>query len=148
MIMMYMRNLLLIIGLLFTLNTMAQIGEVETVRKGTLIGVANEQGFPRLLKKDEQYILTYYNENLREIEDIKSITFTATEEELERLYQLFKEQYNRKDVRTVKVGENRLYLESEYDRLVVRVNHQDGTSSRLYIYPGELDPLFGKNEDN
>lgn len=142
---MHMKNLFLIIGFLFALNANAQIGEIETVKEGTTIGVANKQGFPRLLKKDEQYVLTYYNENLREIEDVKSITFRAGKEELERLYRFFKEQFSRDDVRTVTVGEARLYAESEFNRLEVRVQHRDGTSSRFNIYPGELDPLFGKS---
>lgn len=139
-------SIFFMISFLFTVNGKAQIGQIETVREGKVIGVANERGFPKLVKKGEHYLLSYYNENLRELEAIDFLTFHATEEELEKLHRLFKEQFSRSDERTVTVGEDRIYVESQYgQRLVIRVSHQDGTSSRFYIYPEELDPLFGKS---
>ena len=83
-----MKHLLFTITLLFTLSGFSQIGEAKKAKEYTTVGkVTNPYKWVTLeytmSGDDKLYILSFRNQEYTEIEDIGSIAFTATDEELD-----------------------------------------------------------------
>lgn len=136
----------LILFLLFAGVSFAQVGEAQSVEQSVVIGVANATGYPELelYPENNQYILSYINEEYKIINDFSSLSFTATDEELNRLYLLIKQQFNNKEEKKLILGNDVIYLITSKNRVTVMATHNNGSTTWFYIYPNELDKLFGK----
>jgi hypothetical protein len=128
----------------------AQIGEVETVDKGILIGTATgrENGMPELrkfkIKGEPVYVMTYRNLEYQNIIDIQNFGFTATPDELEYLYQFLKDGFNTNEDRFLSVGESKLSTIKSASSIAVFVRRTGKPEGYFYLSKKQLDRLFGK----
>lgn len=144
-------RLITILALVLSTNlTIAQIGKAEDIEKPTLIGTSlkSGSGLPRLeyIKRNGKrtYSITYRNLEYDNIKDIKSIEFEATDEELQYLYNFFKESFGRED-RTLTVGNARLVTNSsDENNMYVFVYYPNEPNGWFYLGANEVDRLFGK----
>ena len=147
-----MKNLLTLILLAFTITTFSQIGETKTIEERTYVGIANKGvGYPALSYKHYEgrktiYVLSYLNHEYNYIRDHKSTVFSATEEELNALYDFLIEGFDIKEARTIRVGSDEfwVYKMKNSSALRISVTHSKDTDGWFYITKRQLQKLFGK----
>ncbi|MCO5725544.1 hypothetical protein [Robiginitalea marina] len=143
--------LLLLLALLSSYLSSAQIGEVVTGRKGTLIGTGNGKidGLPELrlykINGEDYYVITYRNSEYNTFIDLQSFGFYATPQELEFLYNFIRDGLKSEERRTLKVGESTLMTNRFLSRQVAVHVFQVGKPDTYFLLNQNwLDRLFGK----
>ena len=109
-----MKKLLLVL-LFVPIFSFSQIGEVKNVPENILVGYNNKMTkFHKLfysITNDNQklYTLRYRNMKYQHIDEYDSFSFTASDEEIEYLYNFFLEQMSNKAGKTIELGKNMIF---------------------------------------
>lgn len=130
----------------------AQIGEGKEVEKPLLVGKATKTPFGTSLeyypRSDGRnyYVLTFKNLEYQKIDDIKSMFFYATDDELEYLFNYFIESLKDKETRTIDVGDQTLYLKKTAMsiRVTVTYNKDPEPDGWFWLSKKQIERLFGK----
>lgn len=123
----------------------SQVSKTQDHLEYEIVGVGNRFEFPVLKKaKDGHYIISYYNQKYPHLKIAENLSFTASDSELECLYQTLKEQFNKADYSDIDLDPYKLYLVTFEKYVTVMAKPKTGFTIYFRIYPDELDQLFGK----
>ncbi|TVZ14013.1 hypothetical protein [Maribacter sp. MAR_2009_72] len=145
-----MKNIIFFLSLILSSISFAQICNTQIYKEPVLIGRAGKSklSYPVLElikgKNANVYAITYQNAKY-EFTDLKTITFTASDDELDLLYSFFEEGlYSDKD-RSIDIGSNKINT-SLYRKgfEMIFVSHSDGTEGYFMLNPKQLRLLFDK----
>jgi hypothetical protein len=151
-----MKNLLMSLIILTSISANAQIREVETSKFediGKVGGVGAFVSSMSIMKDTAKggtntYLWMYNNLKYQTITDIKSIRFTATEEDFNNFYQFLQKQINadKGTEKDLELGKSRLNFKT-YKALGVSslMIYDYSSEGFFYITSKQLDKLFGKN---
>ena len=151
-----MKRVLLALLVLVSISVNAQIREVE---KSKLVEIGKVGGIGAFVSSmsvmadttkgaTNTYLWFYNNLKYRTITDIKSISFTATEEDFNGLYQFLQTQSNAEKgtQKDLELGKTRLNFKTIRALGVSSLEITDFTTGGyFYITSKQLDKLFGKN---
>ena len=141
----------LILLLSFSLSH-SQIGEGKLAEKPILVGKATKsKALPDLVYFENEtdknvYILSFNNLEYPSISDIKQITFIANQNELDTLYNFLLEGFKDKELRTIDVGSQTLYIKKTAMsiKITVKYNEKAEPDGWFYLSKKQLMRLFGK----
>ena len=150
-----MRKYITIILMCFAIFGKAQIGQKVETKKSTIVGkVAPLGAFKEELSYVESengllYTLSYNDLKFTAITDIKSISFYATANDVELLYNDMKGQFDKEVGQSYdfKLGEADIRVErSKYLGVPILTIYviKNGVQSFFYLTKKETDKLFGK----
>ena len=152
-----MKQVLFLLIFLSSITVNAQIQEITNNSKFTEIGKVGGGMGPfisslSVLKGEDgtnSYLWMYNNLKYTSISDVQSITFTATEEQVQRLYELLKSQLSAEkgSEKSLKLGDADVTFTTIKSLGVSSLNIsvlQSGVSSYFLISSKQLDKLFGK----
>jgi hypothetical protein len=150
-----MRKYITIILMCFAIFGKAQIGQKVETKKSTIVGkVAPLGAFKEELSYVESengllYTLSYNDLKFTAITDIKSISFYATANDVESLYNDMKGQFDKEVGQSYdfKLGEADVRVErSKYLGVPILTIYviKNGVQSFFYLTKKETDKLFGK----
>lgn len=146
-----MKNLFLLLFII-PLVSNAQIGEAEAVSEIVHVGYNNNMtkfhSLSYLIDNDgaKVYNLHYRNMEYQSIDTYESITFKATDKELDYLFNFLKEGINDKVGKTLKIGSSEIFVKQK-GKAVQIDNITVGTAkSYFWLLPKELERLFGKRK--
>ena len=149
-----MRTIILsLIALLSFTFSNAQIGEAKTLTSYETVGkLTNPYKYVELQKADfdgtTMYMLSYQNLEYQEITDIASISFEATNEELDYLYdELMKGTAMKKNDPEVSlnIGDGTLFISRAAAGQVRLMYKEDGVPFKwTWMSKGQLRKVFGK----
>ena len=149
-----MKNKILLFGIfLITSLTYGQIGASEEIKSWETIGIGNKIfGYPKLNKNKvgdkDYYAITYKNFEYPNIDDIKSLFFFATPDELEYLYDALQKGGHKKETTSIDIGEGRITVKKNAASIMVNVYHPLGeTDGWFFFTPKQLANMFGKKYD-
>jgi hypothetical protein len=119
-----------------------QVGEVQSVPETEVIGVADRNvGLPKLEVEKDLHFLSFYNLEYPSLREVETVTFYASPEEREYLYEVFKDQLKSKESKTITLGENELLLKKTMGSIRVTVLGHDAW---FYLSKKQVERLFGK----
>ncbi len=152
-----MKQVLIAIIFLSTFSANAQIQEVDSKSKYQEIGKVGGGMGPfvsslSILKGEDEtnsYLWMYNNLKYTSITDIKSITFKATELELQKLYEILKAQLasEKGSEKSLKLGDADVTFTTTKNLGVASLSVlviKSGISSYFLISSKQVDKLFGK----
>lgn len=140
-----------IVAMLCGAFTFAQIGESQKLEESVIVG---EVKMPykglEYYEIDGQkfYILSFRNAEYPSINDIRQLTFYASNEELEYLYQFLKNGFGNKEQRILDIGEDRITTNPYMGAIALTIYYKDGSKAWTDITKRQLDRLFEKNKYN
>jgi hypothetical protein len=144
-----MRLLLVVALFSVSISSYPQIGRAKTYDSPTEVG--RLYGGKHLLAYNDiggdkrQYILSFWNEEYVNIQDIKTLTFEATKEDFDYFYDFLRDGFNANQVRSLEVGNAEVVTYPDnLGYMNVAVNFKDGTSGKLIFSKRQLAKLFGK----
>ena len=146
-------KILTLSAFLITSLTYSQIGKSEELTSWETIGVGNKIfGYPKLKKNKvggkDYYALTYKNFEYQNIDDIKSLYFYATPDELEYLYDALQKGGHKKETTSIDIGEGRITVKKNAASIMVNVYHPPGeTDGWFFFTPKQLANTFAKKYD-
>ena len=144
-----MKKLLLIL-LCLPMIGFGQIGETTTITESIHVGYNNN--FTKLhslsyyVNEDgtKRYMLHFRNMEYQHIDTYDSFSFNATDEELEYVYNFFKEQMKNKQIKTLDIGGNTISA-SKMGKAVQISNISVGVPANYFwLLKKDLERLFGK----
>lgn len=138
---------LLLLFLFIGSNCFSQIGEVKDVQKIHHLGYNNNMTkFHSLSYTEEEngklYILNYRNMEYQHLDTFESISFYATDEELDYLFNFLKD-FNDKDGKTLEIGKSQIFVKKMGKGIQI-VNLTNKTKGWFFLLPKEIERLFGK----
>ncbi|MGM0931949.1 MAG: hypothetical protein ACQEWD_00740 [Bacteroidota bacterium] len=141
-----MRILVTIFAFCFYLSSNAQVGQAESVDEGEVIGIANKSvGLPKLekIKVEDQnlFILTFYNLEYIALKEIDNISFYASNEDINYLYNFLQDQLKNKESKTLLLGDNEIMATKVSSSVRIDILGKD---SWFYLSRKQLERLFGK----
>ena len=146
-----MKKLLLL--LMFTpLVSFSQIGEVKSVDdpEEILVGYNNKMTkFHKLsysVNSDNKklYTISYRNMKYQQIDEYGSFSFTATDEEIEYLYNFFLEQMSDKSGKTIELGENKIFARKVGKSVQISDITPGVIDNNFWLLKKDLERFFGK----
>lgn len=152
-----MKNFLLFLALLITVASSAQIREVEK-SKYEVIGKVSPGGMAFIssisvmrdtaVNGTNSYLWMYNNLKYTTITDIKSISFTASNEDFDSLYELLKTQLSAEKgtEKDLELGKSRITIKTIRNLGITSLTIYDLTGGGGYFYltAKQVDKLFGK----
>ena len=142
---------ILILFIFFTVNfTYSQIGTATKVKESITLGVANKMvGLPKLVfvksDDDKKYFnLSYYNLEYAAIKEIQTISFYATQEELDYLFNFFMSGFDSKDEQSIALGDDSIIITKVSSSIRVFVSHKNDIDGWFYLSKKQTERLFGK----
>jgi hypothetical protein len=115
------------------------IGMVSQYSPGQYIGAAYLAKL-KVIDGKQYYYLSWQNQKYTTIEDRISVTFFATEQELDGLFDAFKSVFKKGSKSELKVGDSSFYLEL-FSKQALYISTKDGY---FLVNPAGLHKLFGK----
>ncbi len=106
-------------------------------------------GYPRLdfYKKEDGnnlYYLTYINLEYAKIRDTKTISFYASQDDLEYLFNFLMDGFKTKETRSITLGEDEITIKKKSLSIIVSVYHSNSTNGFFYLSKRQTERLFGK----
>lgn len=141
-----MKSILVIVITFFTVSSYCQIGNSKELQKYYEVGGYGSNKLEYSIKDGiKNYILIYKNQEFAQISDMKSISFTATDEELEYLYQELKSMQSLESEKFLEIGNESIVVKPMSMKWInVYVNQASGLNGFFSLSPKQLDKLFGK----
>jgi len=142
-----------IVTILFTSFSFGQIGAAEELPQWETIGVGNKLlGYPKLEKAKigdkDYYALTYRNQEYTAIEDIKTLFFYATQDEINYLYDAIQKGGQKNESTSINVGEGRISVKKVAASVRFGMFHPLGeTDGWFWITPKQIANMFGVKYD-
>ena len=147
-----MKNIIYTLALLFSFSAFAQIGEAKDTPEVIMVGkVTNPYKWVTLQYtmsgEDKLYLLSFRNQEYTELEDIGSISFTATDDELDYLYKTFHSMLKaRGESKTIEIGDGKMVLNGIYNSFELYV-YKDGTPTKhTWLNKGQINKLFARKK--
>jgi len=144
-----MKKLLLVL-LFVPIFSFSQIGEVKNVPENILVGYNNKMTkFHKLfysITNDNQklYTLRYRNMEYQHIDEYDSFSFTASDEEIEYLYNFFLEQMSDKSGKTIELGENKIFARKMGKAVRISDTTPGVIDNNFWLLKKDLERFFGK----
>ena len=147
------KKFILSLFILFTIKiSFGQIGAVEEIAEKVQVGYNNN--FTKFHSLSYQkgdngikvYSLVYRNMEYDNVDTYETLVFTATDEELEYLYNFFKEGMKDKSGKTLELGEHKILVKKMGKGVQISDVSDYKTPNLFWLLPKELDRLFGKRK--
>ncbi|MCO5725545.1 hypothetical protein [Robiginitalea marina] len=144
-----MRFLFVIAFLSVSFSSHCQIGKAKSYENptevGRLYGGKHVLAYHDIGGGRRQYILSFWNEEYINVQDVKTLSFEATQEDFDYFYSFLLEGYKANKVRSLEVGNAELVTYPDnLGYMDVGVNFKDGTTGKLIFSKRQLAKLFGK----
>ena len=136
----------------FPFVSFSQIGEVKSYDspEEVLVGYNNKMTkFHKLsysLNSDNKklYTLSYRNMEYQHIDEYGSFSFSATDEEIEYLYNFFLEQMLDKSGKTIELGKNMIFARKMGKAVKISDMTPGVIDNNFWLLKKDLERLFGK----
>jgi DNA-binding transcriptional regulator GbsR (MarR family) len=136
-----------LIPIIFLLSyfSYSQISDGKTVEELELIGKVKSTTLKKMeYEGDDAYFLTFDNLEYQQISDLKTLSFTASDEEFEKFYKFLKSGFETKKQKEISVGDSRIRIEKNWSSLRIYVFFENGTDGWFQLTKRRIDKLFGK----
>jgi len=147
-----MKKILYTLVLLFSFSAFAQIGAAKDSQEFITVGkVTNPYKWITLeytiSGEDKLYVLSFRNQEYTEIEDIGSIAFTATDEELDYLYTTFHSMLKaRGESKNLEIGNGKMVLNGIYNSFELYVSRDGVPTKHTWLNKGQINKLFARKK--
>ena len=135
------------IGKSVTYENPTELGEVERYI-GKFYALYTLSYFD-LDSKTRAYVLNFTNENTlyhNQTPELKSLVFTATQEEFDYFYSFLQQGFKQDQVRALEVGRDLIKTVTTGSRFLhINVDFKNGESASFRVSRRQLTKLFGKN---
>ena len=121
-------------------NLIGQVNQFDF--GGVFIGIASLSKL-KVIDGKQYYYMSWQNQEYSTIDDRVSVTFYASEQELDGLFDIFKSVFKNNSDKEVNVGDENFYLK-RFSKKTLYIRTKDGWFT---VNPAALHALFGKGWD-